>query len=133
MCEATADYINFVDDDDLVAPDYVSSIYPLLGEVDYVGFQLQLYNGGPEQNLKQKPTYHSLRYKLWHDDDNGYYRDISHLNPIKRELAVQAVMEGGGGEDARWADSMRTLGIVKTEHYVDRVMYHYYWRAEKND
>lgn len=131
--EAAGEYINFVDDDDLVAADYVSSILPLLDGVDYIGFQVQLYYGGPERGIKDKPTFHSLKYPQWFDTPEGWYRDISHLNPIRRDLALQVKIEGDGNEDVIFADRMRNLGIVKTEHYVDKVMYHYYCRQGHTD
>ena len=40
-----AEYVCFVDDDDLVADDYVSTILPLLDR-DYVGFRVQCYMDG---------------------------------------------------------------------------------------
>ena len=127
---SSAEWISVVDDDDLVASDYVSKIYPLLDDdVDYIGFRLQLYVDGE----KQKPTIHSLRYKCWNADQDGFYRDISHLNPIRRSLAIQAKMSGGPGEDARWSDRMRELGIVKKEHFVDSALYFYYFRSRKDD
>lgn len=134
--QSQSEYINFVDDDDLVAEDYVSRIFPLLDGVDYIGFQVQLYYGGPEANVKELPTFHSLRYPQWSSTNEGHYRDISHLNPIKRELALQAadaMSKGDGNEDVIWAEAMRGLGIVKTEHYVDKIMYHYYCRPGHTD
>ena len=128
LCENSS-YVNFVDDDDLVSDDYVSSIYPLLDGVDYVGFQVQGYIDG----VPQKPTYHTLHCGNWHEDEKGYYRDLSHLNPIRRELALLVPFEGGVGEDHRWADRLRETNAVQTEHYIDRVMYHYYFRTRKND
>jgi hypothetical protein len=133
--QSEAEYINFVDDDDLVAEDYVSRIFPLLDGVDYIGFQVQLYYGGPG-GPKELPTYHSLKYPQWSSTNEGHYRDLSHLNPIKRELALQgseAMSKGDGNEDVIWADAMRGLGIVKTEHYVDKIMYHYYCRQGHTD
>jgi glycosyltransferase involved in cell wall biosynthesis len=124
---SVGDYIVFIDDDDLVADDYISSILPLLDGVDQVGFQVQCYIDG--KPLPQK-TYHSLQYKEWSEDGNGYYRDISHINPMRWQIATIERIEGGHGEDKRWADRMR--GKVKTEHYIDRVMYHYYFRTRKN-
>lgn len=124
---ANGQYVNFIDDDDLVPADYVSTIYPLLDGVDYIGFQLQFYIDG----VKQKPTFHSLRYKEWNSDQDGFYRDLSHVNPIRRELAILAPLSGGFGEDSRWSDALRAKGVVKTEHYVDSVMYLYYWRSDK--
>ena len=122
---ATADYICFVDDDDLLAPNYVERIYPLLvpRKVDYVGFKMQYYADG----WAHKPTYHSLAFDHWYDDSLGYYRDISHLNPIRRSLATQASFrEIGYPEDVGWVNQMRALRIVQSEAYVEEVMYHYY-------
>lgn len=121
-----AEYICFVDDDDMVVDDYVDTIYPLLNR-DYVGFNVEYTVDGKTQ----KPTLHSLKYRGWWEDDKGYYRDISHLNPMRRELAMECSMEGGPGEDSRWADAMRTLGHVKEEHYIDRNMYRYLYRSNK--
>src|ERR1019366_10063498 len=96
MTEASnALYTNFVDDDDLVAPDYVARILPLLDGVDYVGFRLSLYNDGRPQS----PTFHSLKYPNWFANATGLYRDISHVNPMRRELAVKCPMSGARGED----------------------------------
>lgn len=127
--QSQGEYSSFLDDDDLVPANFISTIYPLLDGVDYVGFRLQMYSDGE----KQKPTFHTLRYKEWNADQDGFYRDISHLNPIRRELALAATMSGGHGEDARWSDRLRELSIVKTEHFIDQVMYFYYWRSNKND
>ncbi len=124
---ATGEYLNFVDDDDTVPPDYVSSILPLLDGVDQVGFDLQCYIDGKPLD---KVTHHTLSCGGWYEDDSGYWRDISHINPMRRELALSVPMEGGHGEDHRWADRMR--GKVKTEHCIHDVMYHYYFRSNKN-
>ncbi len=126
---ATGEYVCQIDDDDLVPASYVSTIYPLLDGVDYIGFRLQLFVDGE----KQKPTYHSLQYKEWNADQDGFYRDISHLNPIRRELALRVPMSGGFGEDERWATQLRALNIVKTEHYIPEVMYFYFYRGSKTD
>jgi hypothetical protein len=127
--KSTGDYITWIDDDDFVSPNYISTILPLLDGVDQVGFNLHTtinkrYIG---------PTYHSLKYSGWTDNyhDPAHYRDISHINPMRRDLAILKAFSGPIGEDHRWADSMR--GLVKTEHYVDRVLYHYLAREGKND
>lgn len=126
---AAGEYVCFVDDDDLVAPDYVAKILPLLDGVDYIGFRLSLYNDGRPQS----PTFHSLKYPNWFADAKGLYRDISHVNPIRRQLAIMCPMSGARGEDCRWSDAMRAKNVVKTEHFIDEVMYHYYYRSNKSD
>jgi hypothetical protein len=118
---AEGEYFNFIDDDDLVAENYVDAIYPLLDGVDYVGFQLQYYHEGNAW----KPTFHSLRYgthAMW-ADESGFYRGVSHLNPIRTEIARQGHYSGGFGEDNRWSDLVEPV----TEHYVDQIMYHYFF------
>jgi Glycosyl transferase family 2 len=127
--KATGEYICWFDDDDLPAPDYIATLLPLLDGVDYVGFQLYVtinkrYIG---------PTIHSLEYSGWTDNytDPAHYRDISHLNPMRRELAMLKPFSGPIGEDHRWADSMR--GLVKTQHFADKVLYYYFAREGKND
>lgn len=112
-------YFNFADDDDLVAKNYVDSIYPLLDGTDYVGFKLQYYHNG----TPWMPTHHSLKYETYSYDDKGHYRGVSHLNPIRTEIARQGWFEGGYGEDVRWADRVKP----QTEHFIDDIMYYYYF------
>lgn len=125
---ACGEYVSFIDDDDLVAKDYVATIYPLLKKnVDYIGFRLQLYQDGE----RQKPTYHSIKYPEWFEDKNGYYRHISHLNPIKRSIAMNFRFVGNYAEDHQWSHDIYKSGLVNSEEYVDKVMYHYYHSKTK--
>jgi hypothetical protein len=118
---AEGEYISFVDDDDRVPEYYVSEMLPLLDGVDYIGFRMQAYLN----DVPYKPTFHSLRYQGWSEDADGFYRDTSHLNPVRTALARQCdFRRTDPPEDVAWADQMRALAI--TEHYIDRVMYHYY-------
>lgn len=126
---SVGEYIAFVDDDDVVACDYVETLLPLLNGVDIIGFECQLYVDG---KLDMHRDFHTITAGSWYNTETAFYRDISHLSPIRRELALMAPMEGGHGEDGRWADKMRALGVVKTEHYVDKIMYYYLFRNGKN-
>lgn len=127
---ARGEYSCFVDDDDLVPDNYVELILSCLGGgVDYVGFRMQCYVDG----TALQPTYHSLKYNKWYSDSNGHYRDLSHLNPIKNDLALKVTMAGGYGEDSRWSEDLRKLDVVKTEAYIAQCMYLYYVRTTKND
>jgi len=118
--EAQGEYISFIDDDDLVPPDFVATILPHLnGKNDYVGFKVALFNNG----VRKKPVYHSLKYHDWYEDDAGYYRDITHLNPLKTELARQGTFVGMAGEDVQWANQVR--GKAKKEVFIDRELYEY--------
>ena len=123
------EYICFVDDDDVVPCYYVSTILPLLDGVDIIGFEAQLYVDG---DLDPHRDYHTITAGSWYNTEDAFYRDISHLQPIRREVALAAPMEGGHGEDGRWADNMRALKVIKTEHYIDKIMYYYLFRNGKN-
>ena len=124
--EATTDYVSFIDDDDEVPPNFCKEVYRRLGKVDYVGWRMQAYNNGEPL----KPTYHSISYEEWYDDEKGFYRNISHLNPIKRDIAMKGsfISEQGVAEDKPWADQVAPF--VKTESFIPDVMYMYYHEAE---
>lgn len=122
---AGAEYVSFVDDDDLVSPDYVAEIVAALDQrPDYVGFQVQCYSDG-------KPTavaYHSLAYRRWRNLPGRFERDISHINPIRRTLALRAnfsVTRAGRAEDRAWADQLRRGRVLRTEVAIPRILYHY--------
>jgi len=120
--KARGEYVNFIDDDDEVPADYLATIFPLLDGVDYIGFQIEMtYDGRPFQLAD-----HSLKHKT---PEMGK-KNVSHLNPIRRELAMQGIFEGGFAEDRRWAE--RVAPSVKTEHYIPRVMYVYHYSSTKN-
>lgn len=121
LTHASTPYVSFVDDDDELPEYHVAEVLARLdGDVDYVGWRMQTYVDGHPL----KPTFHSLRYRGWWEDDAGYYRDVSHLNPIRTDVARRGdFRRGEPPEDVSWADQVRPH--VRTEAYVDRVMYHY--------
>lgn len=124
---AAGDYVCFVDDDDQVAPRYVERIVAALEQrPDYVGFRVHYTVDG----LEQKQVVHSLACGGWSETADAYFRDLSHLNPIRRELALQGLpFQDGFGEDTAWADRVRATGKVKREVFVDELLYHYDWRS----
>lgn len=118
-------YCNFIDDDDLVPEYYVTKVLAALQSwPDYVGWRMQLYI----DEVAQKPTFHSLKYTGWSDDGDGYYRRISHLNPILTGIARlgRFYYHAGEGDDVMWQRRVDALGIVRTESYIPEVMYEYW-------
>lgn len=126
---SNADYVSFVDDDDMVPGDYVPRIMDALGRrPDYVGFPVRISEDGVPQPMAQ----HSLRHPGWRTVEHGtggLLRDISHLNPIRRELALLGDFDIAGSdryaEDYQWARQVRESGRVKTEEWIDEPMYFY--------
>ena len=137
---ATGLYVSFVDDDDRVPGYYVQQVRTAIHEYaswettwpgpgticvlpDQVGWRMQHYADG----VPSKPTYHSLQYGGWSDDEQGYYRDISHLNPVRRALALRAdFRRGDPPEDVSWAVQMREHVHTEARISDEYVMYHYY-------
>lgn len=121
---ATADYVNFIDDDDTVSINYCDLIYPLLDGVDYIGFRVAFY----QNNQKQKPVIHSLTCEGWFDNGEGFYRRGTLINPTKREIMLKAGFRDSDyrkniPEDITYAQKVDKL--LKTEHFVDHEVHIY--------
>lgn len=127
--DAKGDYVSFVDDDDLVPFDFVRRILPELGPVDMVGFKVGIWIDGKWNRM----AIHSLKCGKWEEKGGVCYRDLSHLNPIRTELVRKARFEGIRGEDHRWATKLRSLGVVKTEKFIDDMLYLYVYRNGHTD
>ena len=118
-----ADYVSSVDDDDMVAPDFVEKVMNalFLDEPDYVGFRVRWTQNG----VPCRPVVHSLAYSGWDDSGSELKRDITQFNPVRRELALLGTWEGGWQAERRWGDQLRASGKVKTETFIDQEMYYY--------
>ena len=55
---------------------------------------------------------------------NNYFRMINHLNPVKREYAIQCKFpDKDRAEDTAYAEQLSKY--LKSEIYIEDVMYHY--------
>lgn len=126
LAEAKGNYVSFVDDDDLVSNDYVKKIIDAISsKPDCCGLQGII----TFQGQTPKMFIHSLKYKEWFEQNNIYYRCPNHLNPIKRELALQVKFpETSFGEDRDF--STRLLPLLKEERFIPGVIYHYLYEKE---
>ena len=121
--EAHGKYICFVDDDDEVHPQYVKMIHEKLKEnpdcVNLVGVISQ-----PQQ--KDKVFIHSIKYDSFFEKKGIYYRPPNHLNPIRRDIAIQFKFpEKNFSEDSDWAMSICASGLLKKEAKINQAYYHY--------
>lgn len=119
--EANGQYVAFVDDDDLVSTDYVRKVLAaIVGNPDCCGLQGII----TFQGQSPRTFIHSLKYKEWFEKNQVYYRCPNHLNPVKRELALQVKFpESNHGEDRDY--STRLFPLLKNEYYISGVIYHY--------
>lgn len=121
---ATADYTNFIDDDDNVSEDYCDKIYPLLDGVDYIGFRVAFY----QHNQKQKQVVHSLTSEGWFDNGEGYFRRGTLINPTKRELMLKAGFKNSDYRKGVPEDTTYAINIdpyLKTEHFIEEEVHIY--------
>lgn len=125
-----ADYICFVDDDDMVSTEYISLIYDAIQkEPDVVGMRgIITIDGGERFEWCISTKYD------WAENQDGfrYVRYPNHLAPIRRELALQAGFKDmGHGEDYDYSMRLKELGKLKKEEFIDEELYYYYYKSKK--
>jgi len=125
---AKGDYVCYIDDDDWISPTYVDQILKALEtSPDCVGFRIQCtMNGGAPQMAIA-----SRRYPHWGDNQDGarFVRSCYHKTPHLRSIGLQV-----GFPDLRYGeDRIYSEGLmkhVKTESFIDSVLYLYRFRNE---
>lgn len=124
---AKGEYVVFVDDDDMLSPFYVAGILLALKDnPDCCGIEGMIC----DKAIGIRKFVHSVTIKEWIEKDEVYYRSPNHLNPIKRELALQAKFpEISYGEDHDYSKQIQSL--LKTEVYIKGPMYFYYPSSNK--
>jgi glycosyltransferase involved in cell wall biosynthesis len=105
---AKAEYVAFVDDDDMVSDDYIPRVLACLEtRPDVVGMVVHVTMDG--RDYHPSPLFeHSLRHRLnrsW----SGQVRTPHHLCPMRRELALRARFP-----DLMWAEDYNwALGVLE--------------------
>lgn len=130
LARSTGQYICFVDDDDLVADDYVATILDATRlDPDAIGFRLSYSVDGTFDGN----ALHTIRNAKWEtvnrDGAKVYLRTPNHLNPVRRSIAIRHPFpEINHGEDHDY--SKKIAPTIRTEVYIDRVMYHYLYQTK---
>lgn len=124
---ATGDYITYVDDDDHVSKNYVSSILKAIEtNPDCVGICGVITTNGKNK----KKWYISIDYDNWFEKNKIYYRTPNHISPVKREIALKAKFpEVSFSEDYDY--SIRLKPLLKTEVKIPHEIYHYDYRKKR--
>jgi hypothetical protein len=123
---ARGQYLAFVDDDDMVADDYVATILTQVSAgPDVINFFVNVEGHGP-------PKVCRYGLSLQHENlETEYHRKPNHLMVWKRELATSvAFVDTSFGEDTIWAEEMGKR--ARTEKTIKRVLYTYQFDPKDN-
>ena len=125
LVKAKGKFVSFVDDDDAITPAYLPRILDTIDnepKIDCVGIRGTM-------NVDGKPHaefVHSIQCAGWYTGGDGtYYRTPNHLNPIRRDLALDTMFNPSLsiGEDIDYSTRLRPL-LVR-ERMIDEVVYIY--------
>ena len=130
-----AKYCCFIDDDDLVCANYIDLLMEGIHKgVDCCSLKGIITEDGQNPLLFE----HSIKYGIYRtvtDSAEGqvrYERYPNHLNSIRSDIAKQfRFPEKNHGEDTEFATAIHQSGLIKTEHYIPQVIYHYEYRRKK--
>jgi hypothetical protein len=125
---AKGEFVAFIDDDDDASENYIDLICGTLKrrpEVDCLGIRgiITFRGSHPRQFV------HSVRYSDMFSRNHTYYRPPTHLNPIRRAIALRyRFPDVSYSEDLDWALRMRDDRALQREEFIDSVLYYYHSR-----
>lgn len=126
---AKGQYICFFDADDYPGVNYISSLMALEYQ-DCASLKGSYSVDGKFDGIFE----HSIKYKSWETVDGPvkYLRYPNHLNAIQSDIAKQFKFpEKNFGEDHDWSEQVFKSGLIKTEHYIDDIIYYYRFVSKK--
>lgn len=127
LAAAIGRYVTFIDDDDLVTPDYLERVFEGIDKgVDHVGVGMMFTPDHGRHHLVECSMHHEWGMR----EDGVYLRSPQHTCVVKRELALAVGFENSSfGEDRDYAERLRPL--IETEHVITRPIYFYIYRRDK--
>ena len=132
MERSKGDFIVSIDDDDLVAADYMSSILYILHNkiVDCIGIQGIIRE--PLRREQDRNFYCDLKYKDAFFGFGRAYLPILHICPILRTIAIKERYPFiSCGEDGQWL--AKVSKHLKTQEIINRPIYVYNCNPDHTD
>lgn len=117
-------YVCFIDDDDVVAPDYlIKLINAISSNSDVITFC-----GDYVENTVVTPFSISMVHSGNFNRPNIFYRLPNHLCPVKREIALSCQFtDKNFGEDSDYAE--RINKYIKNEFHIQDKLYFYMYNS----
>lgn len=121
-CRATGEYLVFVDDDDIVAPNYLESILRLMeSNPDIITFR-SLYKSSTYWGIVDMNLNHSENEQM--NDSIIVKRQPFHVCPIRTSIAQQhSFPDINNAED--WGWMVKILTDCKTQSHSDQILHQY--------
>ena len=132
---STGLYTAFIDDDDWISPDYVKEVLGALeSRPDVVGIVGEISVDNPRRFGKiTKRFYHTLANRSYRNSPRGFERPPNHLNPMRRDVSTAfKFIDESMGEDTDWAMRICREQILKSEVFINRILYYYDYVANKD-
>lgn len=129
---ADADYVAFVDSDDRVSKDYIERVMVgIMKGADCCSLTGIITEDGQNPLIFQ----HSIKYNAYKTNPDGsavkYERFPNHLNCIKSSIAKQFKFPClNHSEDTAWATQIHQARALKTEHWIEDIIYLYDYRKK---
>jgi GT2 family glycosyltransferase len=132
--QARGDFVVFIDDDDLVSPDYIAKVLGAIlrnSTIDAVTYFSKRYcDGVYEADCKYSITNPVNRDAVIINGIKTYRRFPYHVTPIRSDLALKVGFKPMDfQEDTDFAERLRPL--IKTEEFIPEFLYSYYWRSNR--
>jgi glycosyltransferase involved in cell wall biosynthesis len=129
LLKASGDYLAFIDSDDLITEHYFKEIFKGIEK----GVDCCSLNGIITEDGNNPKTFiHSIKYDSWFEKDEIYYRNSNHLNCVRSSIAKQMKFpETNHGEDKSYSEQLLKSGLLKTEHWIEDIIYLYEFRSKK--
>lgn len=128
---AKGEYVAFIDDDDMITDSYFKEIRKGIdGGFDCCSLRGVMTWDGVKPELFE----HSIKYNAWNTTLNNikYERFPNHLNCIKSSIAKQVKFDNITiGEDRNWSYELHNKQLIKTEYFIDSVIYNYQYISNK--
>lgn len=108
--KATGEFLCFIDDDDTIAEDYISTMLETINNnptIDAIGFLEEVWTLNKPRNIRILSG-----------------EALLHLNPVRSSIAkTEAFIDSNLGEDRNWIK--RVIPKLKHEIFIDKVLYKY--------
>lgn len=126
--QSDSDYFSFIDDDDQVSGDYISSIL----QASETKPDVITFNGWMTTNGANRKNF-TIKLGSEYTEKNGhYYRFPNHLCAFRREVVRHIKFpDVWQAEDYSWAKQINDRRLLKTSVHIEKDLYHYDFVSNK--